>query len=312
MGKTTSLNLGPTPDKLILGYWIGPLWRLGMTPWKLFLILGCWCWAVWFAPLAKSQEPVRYRWQKDQTIRYLVEHRTKATESMGEAKNEIENSIRLVREWKVLEVDEKGQGRLQMRLISLKSETKKPDGEVFLFDSEKPDDSNPQLRDQLSKFVGQPLAVLIVDPFGKVVQILENKGGSVSRFDTDPPFGIVISDKPIKTGDTWERKVAINPNPNLPIAEGLKPEARLVSTCVAATSSTITIRQKGEFTKQPENPMDRIPLLQFFPDTEVVIDTLGLPPKLIVSKIDRTLKYGEKEGSSYRLVSDYRESRVDD
>jgi hypothetical protein len=68
----------------------------------------------------------------------------------------------------------------------------------------------------------------------------------------------------------------------------------------------------AKWVKEPESSEARISLLQHFPATEVVLDQPGMPPKLIVSKMDRTIKHGEKDGSLYRLISDYRESRIDE
>jgi|GEM_PF-4842452 len=254
-----------------------------------------------------------FRWQKDQVFRYKVDHKTVAKDTRGQVENEVQTQINLIREWKVLEVDAKGRAKIQLKLLALKSATKRPDGEVLQFDSEKPDDATPQLRDQLARFIGEPVAFLEVDSLGKVERVIENRFGSSSRFETDPPFGVVLPGTAIKNGDSWVRTVHFTPvGSNLPVPGGGNLEARVKTTCAAATASSLTLRTAAQIGKQPEGIPERISLLQYFPDTEVVLDAPGVPPKLIVSKIDRSLKYGEKEESLYRLVSEYRETRIDE
>jgi len=253
-----------------------------------------------------------FAWQKGQTFRYQVEHKTTASDKQGATTSEVKTELNLLKEWKVLAVDPDGTAQIQLKLLALRSVTKKPDGELFTFDSAKPESSTPQLRDQMSKFVGDPVALLIVDKTGKVNEVRENRFGSPKRFDTDPPMALIFGKGPIILGTKWERPVTIAADPTVAPSESNGWQALVKSECIAATSTTRTIKTEGVWTKEPQASEAKIGLLQYFPKTEIVLDQAGMPPKLIVSKMDRTIKHGDKESNVYRLISEYRESRIDE
>lgn len=264
------------------------------------------------SPLWAQESFGNFSWQKGQVFRYRVDHKTTAKDMQGANSTEVQTELGLLKEWKILEVDEGGSAQIQLKLLALRSVTKRPDGQMFSFDSTKPEESTPQLRDQLSKYVGDPVALLVVDKFGKVKEVRENRFGSAKRYDTDPPMGLVLGMGPVTLGTKWERNVTISSDPTAPTSETNGWKALVKAECIAATASSRTIKVDAKWVKEPESSEARISLLQHFPATEVVLDQPGMPPKLIVSKMDRTIRHGEKDGSLYRLISDYRESRIDE
>ncbi len=278
------------------------------------LFVTCTCSLMGFlGPSLQAQDAFgSFSWQKGQVFRYRVDHKTIARDTQGANSTEVQTELGLLKEWKVLEVDETGTAQVQLKLLALRSVTKRPDGQLFSFDSTKPDESTPQLRDQLSKYVGDPVALLVLDKLGKVKEVRENRFGSSKRYDTDPPMGLVLGLGPVKIGTKWERNVTISSDPTAPASETNGWQALVKAECIAETPSSRTIKVDAKWVKEPEAPEARISLLQHFPATEVVLDQPGLPPKLIVSKMDRSIKHGEKDSALYRLISDYRESRIDD
>ncbi len=253
-----------------------------------------------------------FTWQKGQSFRYQVEHKTTASDKQGATTSEVKTELNLLKEWKVLTVDSDGTAQIQLKLLALKSVTKKPDGELITFDSAKPEASTAQLRDQMSKFVGDPVALLLIDKNGKVKEVRENRFGSPKRFDSDPPMALIFGKGPIVLGTQWERPVTIASDPTVAPSEGNGWQAIVHSECITASKTTRTIKTEGIWTTEPKAAEAKIGLLQYFPKTEIVLDQPGMPPKLIVSKLDRTIKHGDKESNSYRLISEYRESRIDE
>src|SRR5258708_1675869 len=67
-------------------------------------------------------------------------------------------------------VDAQGVATLQLALSSLMQEMTNAKGDTLLFDSANLDKSTPDLKDQMSRYVGKPLAVLRVDGYGRVVE----------------------------------------------------------------------------------------------------------------------------------------------
>src|SRR5207244_10606782 len=104
-----------------------------------------------------------------------------------------------------------------------------PSGEVLLFDSNYTDKSTPQLRQQMSRYLGQTLAVLRVDSQGKVLEVKESKFGPPTRFESEPPFVGVLPLEGPTTGQTWERAYQITLAP--PLGTGEKFPAVQKYTC---------------------------------------------------------------------------------
>ncbi len=253
-----------------------------------------------------------FSWQKGQSFRYKVEHKTTASDKQGSNISEVKTELSLIKEWKILAVETDGTAQIQLKLLALRSVTKKPDGELITFDSAKPENSTVQLRDQMAKFVGEPVALLIVDKTGKVNEVRENRFGSPKRFETDPPMALIFGKVPISLGTKWERPVVIAGDPPVPSNDSNGWRALVQSECIAASTTTRTIKTEGSWTREPKIFEAKIGLLQYFPNTEVVLDQPGMPPKLIVSKLDRTIKNGDNENNIYRLISEYRETRMDE
>src|SRR5262249_61883352 len=126
----------------------------------------------------------RFRWQPGQVLNCRVEQATSAAETLDGKRSETTTKMRVAKRWHVLAVDAAGVATLQKVVTALRLETTTPSGAVLLFDSAEPDKSDPQLREQLGKYVGQPLEVLRVDASGRVVEVKEGKHGAASRFES--------------------------------------------------------------------------------------------------------------------------------
>src|SRR5207247_10212701 len=108
------------------------------------------------------------------------------------------------RRWQVRGGDRVGIASLQLSLDALGLETAIANRDPLLFDSANPEKSDPHMREELARFVGQPLAVLRVDGQGRVVQVLESKHGPASRFESELPFVIVLPGETRQPGQSWE------------------------------------------------------------------------------------------------------------
>lgn len=259
------------------------------------------------APAALAQTPAwRFHWQPEQVLTYRVEQVTSAAEMS--AANKVEESttrLTLTKRWQVLAVDAAGVATLQKSLTALRLETTRPDGEVLLFDSANPEQSNPQMRDQLQRYVGQPLAVLRVDRQGRVVAVLESKHGPASRFESEPPFLFTLSDIGPQEGQNWEREYPITLEP--PQGTGEKYDAVQKYLCKGRNGPAATILLTTTLKTMPESLLDRVPLLQMQPEGELVFDLQAGLLRSANLRIDKEIKGHQGEGSSYRFQSTYKE-----
>ena len=262
------------------------------------------------AATAPAQTPPRHRWQTGQVLVYKTTHATQATDVVDDTKVETKSLVNVTKRWQVVGVDPQGVATLQLSLSALRIEQTTPKGDVLLFDSANPDKSDPDMRKQLSQFVGPTLAVVRLDATGKLVEVKESKFGPASRFENELPFVVVLPPALPQANQTWERTYKITLDP--PLGAGEKFNAVQHYAYKAVTADVLTIGLTTELKTQPEAVADRIPLLQVQPEGEIVFDMRAGHMHSATLKIDKELKGHKGDGSSYRFVSNYTEQYAGD
>jgi hypothetical protein len=258
---------------------------------------------------ASAQAPAwRFHWHVGQVLIYRVEHLTAASDVTAMGTNETTTKLNLTKRWQVLAVDSAGVATLRLSLDALRLETSIPNGDALLFDSANPQKSDPHLREELARFVGQPLAVLRVDAQGKVVEVKESKHGPASRFESEPPFVINLPAESPSPGQSWERPYRITLEP--PQGTGEKYDALQRYTCKILADGMATIAVTTLLKTMPESLLDRVPLLQMQPEGEIVFNTKKGRLERANLRIEKELKGYQGEGSSYRFRSTYTEEYV--
>jgi hypothetical protein len=251
----------------------------------------------------------QFRSPPGQTVSYRVEQTTSATEVIGGNQTATTTKLSLVKRWRNLGPEAGKAGtRWVLSLAALHLETTKADGGVLLFDSANLARSTPELRKDLEKFIGQPLAVVRLDAAGKVLEVVESKFGPASRFECEPPFVLVLPAAAARVGQTWERSYQVTLAP--PQGTGEKYDAVQKYECKAIQDGKATIGLTTVIKKMPENLLDRVPLLQTQPEGEVVFDIAAGRMHSARLKIDKELKNHQGEGSNYRFQSLYTEQYV--
>jgi hypothetical protein len=254
---------------------------------------------------AAAQAPAwRFRWQPGQVLPYRVDQITTVTEISGGNKVAMTAKVTVLKHWQVLEVDPQGVATLKLTLVAMRNEQKRPDGSVLLYDSSDPDKSTPELREQLAKYVGQPLAILRVDNQGRVLEV---KQGQANRFESDLPFLMTLPAAAPAAGRSWERTFKVTLEP--PQGSG-QYEAVQKYVCAKADANAAVIALTTQFRGLPEAAQEQIPLLQKQPEGEVVFDVRAGRLHSARLRIDKTLQNHQGEGSSYHFVSGYTEQFV--
>ncbi len=250
--------------------------------------------------------PWRFHWQPGQVLSYAVESVTTVTETVGGSKIETTSKVSLLKRWQVLAVDGAGVATLQLTLASLRNEQTRPDGGVLLFDSAHPEKSTPELREQMARYVGRPLAVLRVDGRGKVVEV---KQGDAARYESEPPFVLELPLSAPAAGHSWERTYRVTLGP--PLGTGEKYDALQRYACDRAEGGTAVVRLTTQFKTLPRNLTERLPLLQKQPEGEVVFDVRAGRLQSARLWTDRVLEGHQGPGSSYRFQNSSTERYVD-
>jgi hypothetical protein len=247
----------------------------------------------------------QFHWHKGQVLSYKVKHHTAVAEVVDGSKVESESKLDLVKRWQIVDVDGQGVATLQMSLTAMRTEQKRPNGETLLFDSQDLDKSTPELKEQMAKFVGQTLAVLRLDGFGRTVDV---KQGSLARYQAEPPFVLVFPKAEAVQGQAWSRPFEIVVEP--PLGTGEKYEAVQKYQCSSLTDGRATVAVKTELKTQPESVQERLPLLQKEVEGTAVFDLKAGCLQSVDLKIDRTLDQHQGPRSNYRFRSEYRETLV--
>jgi hypothetical protein len=262
------------------------------------------------AALASAQTaPGRLHWQPGQVLTYRVEQNTVASDVVGDSKAETKTRLNLIKRWQVISVDAAGAATLQLSLAMLRLETNTPGGDTLLFDSASPDKNTPELRSQLSGYVGKALALLRVDNQGRVLDVKESKFGPASRYENELPFvGVLPADGP-KDGQEWQRDYKITLEP--PSGTGEKYDAVQKYVCKSAADGLMTAMMTTDLKATPA-AAEQAPLLQLLPAGEVVFDLKAGRLKSAALKIDKEVKGHQGEGSSYHVQVTYNEEYIGD
>jgi hypothetical protein len=258
------------------------------------------------AQKAAAQGPAwHFRWQKGQTLAYQVKHTTLVAEVVDGNKAESESNLQLVKRWQVLDVDAQGIATLQLSLASMRTEQKRPNGETLLFDSQELDKSTPELKEQMAKFVGPPLALLRVDAYGNTVDV---KQGSLARYQAEPPFALIFPKATAREGQSWKRNYTVVIEP--PLGTGEKYEAEQHYQCTQLTADTATVAVKTEFKTPTDSPQERLPLLQKDVAGTIVFDLSAGCLQAVRLTTDRTIDQHQGPRSRYHFQSRYSEERI--
>ena len=262
--------------------------------------------------LASAQAPGRFTWQRGQGLVYRAVHLTKASYVMGETTSESRTNLSLTKRWQVLDVDAAGVATLQLSLSSLVYEIRTPSGEALSFDSDHPEKSSEPVRKQFGSFVGEPIVVLRIDGQGKVLEVKETRGGfaSAAKYESDPPFKILLPAEGVKMGQGWERGYQITLEP--PQGTGEKYPAVQRYVCKGVEQNLATVAITTEVKATPSAQEDQVPLWQMQPEGEIVFEVQAGRLQKVKLHIDKEAKGTQGEGSSTRFESTYTEEYVGD
>jgi hypothetical protein len=259
-----------------------------------------------FPALASAQNPDwRFHWQKGQVLHYKVDHQTDVSETIGGAKLETKSHLKLTKRWNVDDVDSQGVATVRLSIVAMRNEQISPRGDVLLFDSAAPDKSTPELRDQLTKYIGQTLAIVRMDTLGRVLEVKQGPG---NRYDVEPPLVLLMPPSPPAPNQAWERDYSIAVEPT---ASANKIPAKQRYSCLKIDGKMATISINTVLVNVPDNKLTLLPLIQKMPQGEVIFDLANGRMFAARLLIDRTIEGHQGEGSRYHFVSTYVEQYAD-
>lgn len=260
--------------------------------------LACLCFGSWVC--AQTATPARMSWQNGQVISYRVEQTTHASDSIGETTNETKSILKVVRRWKVTQVDTNGVATLEMSLASMYQERTTPNGDVLTFDSANLEKSTPALKDVMKKFVGTTLATVRVDSLGKVVEVKSSTTDATS-YENELPFLLLLPATGLQAGKGWDRAYKITLAP--PLGTGEKYDAVQSFHCKAIKDGLATIALTTTLKSAPRAAADAVPMWQMMPEGEIVFDVKSGRLNSAKLSVSKELKGHQGESSACKFTS---------
>lgn len=215
-------------------------------------------WVIPVALLAGSPvfagEPLRFHFRPGESLTYTAKQITSVVETtLEEGTNRSVTAasvtkLTVTRRWDVKTVDPTGVVTVELTVTAMRQQITRPgppdkDGKPTI-DSEVLDSATPEGREQMAAFLGKPIATVVVDPQGRV---LDATGPPAERLRVELPFRLTLPD----AGDRWERTFPLK----LPTGEkadftqtfAVNGEAAGVATVRVATAPKAAPADPGEW-----------------------------------------------------------------
>ena len=240
-----------------------------------------------------QQASWQFRWQKGQVLSYQAEHKINVEEIVEGSKVVSASKLNVLKRWQVLEIDAQGGATLQLSLGAMRNEQTRPSGEVLLFDSAQADKGTPELKEQMSKFIGKTLAILRIDAQGRVLEVMQ---GSASRYEAEPPFVVAFPSGAAQEKQAWLRNYRVTLDPPYGTGENYDATQRCECTKIAGGKATLAVT--NQFKSMPASVKDHVPLIQKLTEGLVTFDLQAGHLSAVQLSIDRTLMNHHGEGSS--------------
>lgn len=251
----------------------------------------------------------KFVFKQGDSMQYRIEQKTEITETILDEKTskpdsrKMLSSLELVRQWKVIDVDAKGTGTLEMSIVKMRWEQKTGTNEPDIFDSSKPDELNKK---EMAKNVGPVLAVLTVDSNGKVLSVKDSKVGPAHRFQSDVPFKLVFPEAEIK--ESWSREFTLQLDP--PLGTGEKFASKQSYKLLEPKNGLSIYSLTSEIGDLPKNASEQIPLIPSMPSGMLFFHPETGRYYGARLKIEKELSNHQGEGSSYKFSSTYVEDFI--
>ncbi len=219
-----------------------------------------------------AQDVPTFHFQTGDSYRFKLEQITKIEDTSidDETKKPVtakmQSKLTVTKVWKIEELLKNGSALMSLSIATMRLERTDAKGEVSVYDSEKPDEKNPDNNAEFKKFINQTLAVLVIDSRGQVVEVKESKQGSPKGFQVELPFKMMLPEKAPQLGSTWDRSFEIELPP--PAGTGEKYKASQKYIYGAEVNQMRKIRLETAFDNFPAGA-DGIPLLKHLAEGDV-------------------------------------------
>ncbi|MER3415975.1 MAG: hypothetical protein C4297_07160 [Gemmataceae bacterium] len=221
---------------------------------------------------ANTGDRVTFFWRKGEILTYELTQRTRASSRQGDVAVELSSQVVQQRQWEVVDCDELGGARLRLTLAGLRFQQQLPNGRVLLYDAQKPQDSDPQLRRQLEPMLRQPLVTLTIDAAGKVGKVHEVRPSAMLITEAIFPMHVVWPTPALSPGASWQSDYTLTLRPPLGTGSHYAARRHFRWEMSSTPSALWRVSFRTELLQPARDSTDQMALLQFQPEGEVFFD----------------------------------------
>ena len=275
-----------------------------MSKWLMILSLGL---SVGLGS-AQSEEGVqlKYHFSPGQVLRYDGKQSMTVESTVSGTAQELTYEIASLREWKVLEVDAKGNARMTMTIVRIQVEATSPNGEKLRFDSEKDGSQNP-----LTAVVGKPLVEVKLSPSGQVVNIQQSQPSVPGQFVAlARTLFYPVPSVPVKPGMGWQHEMELPLPP--PLGNNETVRIRQTFRLEKVTDSVALINFQSVPAEEIKDKARMARVAQFLPSGRIELDLSRGVLRSADLTLDQTVTDFAGTDSVQRVTGSHREVLKDD
>ena len=245
-----------------------------------------------------------YRYSPGQVLRYDGNQSLTIESTVSGTTQKFTSETISVREWRVLEVDAKGNARLSMTILSAKVKATGADGKKIEFDTERDGDNGP-----LASVIGKPLVEVTLSPNGQVIDVASPPTAAAGQFVAHiRTLLYAFPATAVAPGARWHNDL------ELPLPLGKAEQVRLRQTfrLEKVVESVATINLASGLAEENKDKARAAAIAQFLPSGKIELDL----SRGVLRRVDLTLDQEVTEfagpDSTMHVTGTYREVLKDD
>ncbi|WP_298865808.1 DUF6263 family protein [uncultured Gimesia sp.] len=219
--------------------------------------------AATFAEEDATEYILRYKFTANEFVHYDVDSKNKMVVEKNQAKVTTVNNTNTLKHYRVIWVDEKGNGTLETMIDRVQMSVKLDDQAAATFDSKQPIEKDLKQFEPIRKSIGNASRI-IYSPLGKVVSKEEKPDAQ------NQGFMIPLPENKVKIGDSWKEEYDVEVSVGKTLRK--KVPIRRTFTLESMEDQIAVIKFKTNVLKRQNDPKIGLQLIQKTPSGSIKLD----------------------------------------
>ncbi len=213
-----------------------------------------------FAEEEAPQYTLRYKYTPSEFVHYAVESQNKIIVEKNEAKQTSTNTAKTQKHYRVVGVDQEGNGTLEMTIDRVQMSAQFDDEAAATFDSKDPKQKDLKQYDKIRETIGKP-SRMVCSPLGKVISKADQ---------SNQGFLIPLPENQVKVGDNWKEDYDIE----VAVGKTLRKKVpiRRIFTLESVQDQIAVIEFKTNILTRLNDPKLGLQLIQKTPSGTIKLD----------------------------------------